>query len=74
MLLIIYGMNIQDLNLNHLNICITQKEELFENADLRKQDNSFCYFKKSIDLEITGAGVLQLLQDGFGFLRAMESY
>ena len=34
----------------------------------------FCYLKKVAEKEeITGAGVLQLLQDGFGFLRAMES-
>ena len=46
-----------------------------ENAStLRKQEILFAILKKVAEKEeITGAGVLQLLQDGFGFLRAMES-
>ena len=55
---------------------ITQAEELgIENAStLRKQEILFAILKKVAEKEeITGAGVLQLLQDGFGFLRAMES-
>ncbi|MDC3222989.1 transcription termination factor Rho, partial [Candidatus Pelagibacter sp.] len=41
---------------------------------LRKQEILFAILKKVAEKEeITGAGVLQLLQDGFGFLRAMES-
>ena len=51
-------------------------EELgIENAStLRKQEILFAILKKVAEKEeITGAGVLQLLQDGFGFLRAMES-
>ena len=43
-------------------------------AHLRKQEILFAILKKVAEKEeITGAGVLQLLQDGFGFLRAMES-
>ena len=55
---------------------ITQAEELgIENAStLRKQEILFAILKKVAEKEeITGVGVLQLLQDGFGFLRAMES-
>merc|ERR1712224_796742 len=47
-----------------------------ENAStLRRQEILFAILKKHAEKgeEITGAGVLQLLQDGFGFLRAMES-
>ena len=41
---------------------------------MRKQEILFAILKKVAEKEeITGAGVLQLLQDGFGFLRAMES-
>ena len=43
-------------------------------ALLRRQEILFAILKKVAEKEeITGAGVLQLLQDGFGFLRAMES-
>ena len=43
-------------------------------APFRKQEILFAILKKVAEKEeITGAGVLQLLQDGFGFLRAMES-
>jgi len=41
---------------------------------LRKQEILFAILKKVAEKEeITGGGVLQFLQDGFGFLRAMES-
>ena len=41
-------------------------------STLRKQEILFAILKKVAEKEeITGAGVLQLLQDGFGFLRAM---
>ena len=69
-------MNIQELKLKSSEQLITQAEELgIENAStLRKQEILFAILKKVADKEdITGAGVLQLLQDGFGFLRAMES-
>jgi len=69
-------MNIQELKLKSSEQLIAQAEELgIENAStLRKQEILFAILKKVAEKEeITGAGVLQLLQDGFGFLRAMES-
>ena len=70
-------MNIQELKMKTPEQLITQAEELgIENAStLRKQEILFAILKKLAEKgeEITGGGVLQLLQDGFGFLRAMES-
>ncbi len=69
-------MNIQELKLKSSEQLITQAEELgIENAStLRKQEILFAILKKVAEKEeITGVGVLQLLQDGFGFLRAIES-
>ncbi len=70
-------MNIQELKTKSSENLITQAEELgIENAStLRKQEILFAILKKLAEKgeEITGVGVLQLLQDGFGFLRAMES-
>lgn len=68
-------MNIQELKLKSSEQLIAQAEKLgIENAStLRKQEILFAILKKVAEKEeITGAGVLQLLQDGFGFLRAME--
>ena len=65
-------MNIQELKLKSSEQLIAQAEELgIENAStLRKQEILFAILKKVAEKEeITGAGVLQLLQDGFGFLR-----
>ena len=67
-------MNIQELKLKTSEQLITQAEELgIENAStLRKQEILFAILKKVAEKEeITGVGVLQLLQDGFGFLRAI---
>ena len=70
-------MNIQELKTKSSEHLITQAEDLgIENAStLRKQEILFAILKKLAEKgeEITGGGVLQLLQDGFGFLRAMES-
>ena len=69
-------MNIQELKLKSSEQLISQAENLgIENAStLRKQEILFAILKKVAEKEeISGAGVLQLLQDGFGFLRAMES-
>ena len=69
-------MKIQDLKTKSSEQLITQAEDLgIENAStLRKQEILFAILKKVAEKEeITGGGVLQLLQDGFGFLRAMES-
>ena len=52
-------------------------EELeVENAStLRKQDMMFAILKRLAeqDIKITGGGVLEVLQDGFGFLRSPEA-
>ncbi len=70
-------MKIQELKKNSPAQLIEQAEKLgIENAStLRKQEILFAILKKLAEKgeEITGMGVLQLLQDGFGFLRALES-
>ena len=69
-------MNIQELKLKSSEQLITQAEELgIENAStLRKQEILFAILKKVAEKEeITGVGVLQLLQDGFGFLRSPDA-
>ena len=70
-------MNIQELKKQTSEHLIAEAEKLgIENAStLRKQEILFAILKKFAEKgeEITGGGVLQLLQDGFGFLRAMES-
>ncbi len=70
-------MKIEELKKNPPAQLITQAEDLgIENAStLRKQEILFAILKKLAEKgeEITGMGVLQLLQDGFGFLRALES-
>ena len=70
-------MNLQELKKKTPAELITHAEKLeIENpSTLRKQEILFAILKKLAEKgeEITGVGVLQLLQDGFGFLRAMES-
>ena len=69
-------MNIQELKTKSSEQLISQAEEVgIENAStLRRQEILFAILKKVAEKEeITGVGVLQSLQDGFGFLRAMES-
>ena len=70
-------MNIQELKGKTSEQLIAEAEKLgIENAStLRRQEILFAILKKHAEKgeEITGGGVLQLLQDGFGFLRAMES-
>ena len=70
-------MNIQELKQKSSENLISEAEKLgIENAStLRKQEIYFAILKKLAEKgeEITGGGVLQLLQDGFGFLRAIES-
>tara|TARA_X000000950_G_scaffold282652_1_gene381899 strand:+ start:212 stop:1483 length:1272 start_codon:yes stop_codon:yes gene_type:complete len=70
-------MKIQEFKKNSPAQLIEQAEKLgIENAStLRKQEILFAILKKLAEKgeEITGMGVLQLLQDGFGFLRALES-
>ena len=70
-------MNIKELKGKTSEQLIDEAEKLgIENAStLRRQEILFSILKKHAEKgeEITGGGVLQLLQDGFGFLRAMES-
>ena len=70
-------MNIQELKNQSSEKLINEAEKLgIENAStLRKQEILFAILKKLAEKneEITGAGVLETLQDGFGFLRAIES-
>ena len=69
-------MNIQELKTRSSEELITKAEKLgIENAStLRRQEILFAILKKLAENEeITGGGVLETLQDGFGFLRAIES-
>ena len=70
-------MNIQELKNTSSEELIAKAEKLeIENpSTLRKQEILFAILKKLADNkeEITAGGVLEVLQDGFGFLRAIES-
>ncbi|MGA7675740.1 MAG: transcription termination factor Rho [Rhizomicrobium sp.] len=70
-------MKLQDLKSKTPTDLLAFAEELeIENASsMRKQDMMFAILKELADrnVEITGAGVLETLQDGFGFLRSPES-
>ncbi len=70
-------MNLQDLKEKSPSELLTLAEELaIENANsLRKQDMMFAILKQMAENEVPiyGSGVLEILQDGFGFLRAPES-
>jgi transcription termination factor Rho len=70
-------MNLQELKKQNPAELISQAEKLgIENpSTLRKQEILFAILKKLAEKneKITGQGVLELLPDGFGFLRAMES-
>ena len=70
-------MKLQDLKNKKPADLVTFAEELeIENASsMRKQDMLFAILKELAerDVEITGQGVVEILQDGFGFLRSPES-
>ena len=70
-------MKIQELKKNSPAQLIEQAEKLgIENpSTLRKQEILFAILKKLAEKneQITAIGVLEVLQDGFGFLRAIES-
>jgi len=70
-------MNLQELKKKTPSELISQAEKLgIENpSTLRKQEILFSILKKLAlnNEQITGGGVLEVLQDGFGFLRAIES-
>jgi len=71
------AMKLQDLKTKKPNELLEFAEELeVENASsMRKQDMMFAILKELAErnVEITGDGVLEILQDGFGFLRSPES-
>ncbi|MDB9744642.1 transcription termination factor Rho [Pelagibacteraceae bacterium] len=70
-------MNLQELKLKKPADLIIEAEKLgIENpSTLRKQEILFAILKKLAEKneQITAIGVLEVLQDGFGFLRAIES-
>jgi transcription termination factor Rho len=71
------AMKLQELKSKTPTDLLSFAEELeIENASsMRKQDMMFAILKELAErnVEITGAGVLETLQDGFGFLRSPES-
>ena len=70
-------MNLQELKQKNPAELINEAEKLgIENTStLRKQEILFAILKKLAEKneQITATGVLEVLQDGFGFLRAIES-
>ncbi len=70
-------MNLKDLKLKSPEeLLLIAEEHKVENAgSLRKQDLIFAILKKLAeqDIPITGEGTLEVLQDGFGFLRSAEA-
>jgi transcription termination factor Rho len=70
-------MKLQDLKSRSPAALLELAEELkIENASaMRKQDMMFAILKQLAEqeVEITGSGVVEVLSDGFGFLRAPES-
>ncbi|MDC2986641.1 transcription termination factor Rho [Candidatus Pelagibacter bacterium] len=70
-------MNLQELKQKNPAELINEAEKLgIENpSTLRKQEILFAILKKLAEKneQITATGVLEVLQDGFGFLRAIES-
>src|SRR5258708_400725 len=71
------AMKLQDLKSKAPTDLLAFAEDLeIENASaMRKQDMLFAILKELAErnVEITGGGVLETLQDGFGFLRSPES-
>ena len=70
-------MNLLELKQKTPTELLNYAEELeIENASaLRKQDMMFAILKQLAenDIQISGGGVLEILQDGFGFLRSPEA-
>ncbi len=71
------AMKLQELKTKSPTDLLAFAEDLeIENAStMRKQDMMFAILKELAErsVEITGIGVLEVLQDGFGFLRSPES-
>ena len=56
-------------------LSIAEELEIENASTMRKGDMMFCILKEKADegIEISGDGVLELMQDGFGYLRSPES-
>lgn len=56
-------------------LAIAEEHGIENSSNLRKQDLMFAILKKLAEKEIAihGGGVIEILQDGFGFLRSPES-
>jgi len=70
-------MKLQELKaMSSVDLLAYAEEQEVENASsLRRQEQMFALLKQAADNneEITGVGVLEILQDGFGFLRSPEA-
>jgi len=70
-------MDLQDLkDKSPAELLALAEEQGVENAsNMRKQDMMFAILKRlaDTDVSISGSGVLEVLQDGFGFLRSPEA-
>ena len=56
-------------------LALAEEMEVENATTMRKQDMMFSILKKKAQKgeEITGSGTLEILQDGFGFLRSPEA-
>ncbi|MFQ5535214.1 MAG: transcription termination factor Rho [Sphingomonadales bacterium] len=56
-------------------LAFAESQEIENASSMRKQDMMFAILKKLADMgtDISGSGVLEILQDGFGFLRSPEA-
>ena len=75
-------MEIEQLKLSELKaksptelLAFAEELEVENASSMRKQDMMFAILKELAerDVEITGEGVLEVLQDGFGFLRSPDA-
>ena len=79
---VIAGLGISSMSLQELKdkspadlLALAEKLEIENANSMRKQDMMFAILKAIADeaLEISGSGTLEVVQDGFGFLRSPES-
>ncbi len=70
-------MHLRDLKKKSTQELFTQAEEIFveDASQLKRQELIFAILKQMVsqDIAIYGEGVLEILQDGFGFLRSSDS-
>ena len=79
---VIAGLGITSMSLQELKdkspadlLALAEKLEIENANSMRKQDMMFAILKTVADeaMEISGSGTLEVVQDGFGFLRSPES-